>query len=196
MDQPSTPTSIQAPTPAPAPDMRRQLLDAALTVLRRDGAPALTVRHVADEAGCSTTGIYTHFGGKQGLVEAIFLEGFESFDAALLPLYEQGELLASGRAYRQWALANPTHYLVMFGRAVPDFEATDSAMERARRSFDALIAAVAAHGAPDPATAAYHLYATVHGYVMLELVDMGPIEPAERDQVYEAGLLAAVAGLS
>lgn len=176
--------------------MRRQLLDAALTVLRRDGAPALTVRHIADEAGCSTTGIYTHFGGKQGLVEAIFLEGFESFDEAVLPSYEVGDLVAAGRAYRRWALANPTHYLVMFGRAVPDFTASDPAMERADRSFAALIDAVAAHGATDPEAAAYHLYATVHGYVMLELVDMGPVERGERDGLYEAGLLAAVTGLS
>ncbi len=176
--------------------MQRQLLDAALTVLRRDGAPALTVRHIAEQAGCSTTGIYTHFGGKQGLVEAIFLEGFDSFDDAVLPHYAAGDLLAAGRAYRQWAMANPTHYLIMFGRAVPDFTASDPAMERATRSFEALIEAVANHGAADPAAAAFHLYATVHGYVMLELVDMGPVEADQRDGLYEAGLLAAVAGLN
>lgn len=178
-------------------DMRRQLLDAALTVLRRDGAPGLTVRHIAEEAGCSTTGIYTHFGGKQGLVEAIFLEGFDSFDEALLPLYEQGALVDAGRAYRTWALANPTHYLVMFGRAVPDFTPSDPAMERANRSFAALVEAVGHHhGAVDPTAAAYHLYATVHGYVMLELVDMGPGGLSDRDGLYEVGLLAAMAGLS
>ena len=176
--------------------MRRQLLDAALTVLRRDGAASLTVRHIAEAAGCSTTGIYTHFGGKQGLVEAIFLEGFDSFDAAILHLYDRGDLEAAGRAYRQWALANPTHYLVMFGRAVPDFVASVDAMARARRSFQALIAAVAQHGARDPLASAYHLYATVHGYVMLELIDMGPVDPSDRDRLYERGLLAAVAGVS
>ncbi len=181
---------------ASTPNMQRQLLDAALTVLRRDGAPALTVRHIAEQAGCSTTGIYTHFGGKQGLVEAIFLEGFDSFDDAVLPHYDAGDLVAAGRAYRQWAMANPTHYLIMFGRAVPDFAASDPAMERATRSFDALIRAVADHGAPDPEAAAYHLYATVHGYVMLELVDMGPVQAEDRDGLYEAGLLAAVAGLN
>ncbi|MEL6981213.1 MAG: TetR/AcrR family transcriptional regulator [Actinomycetota bacterium] len=178
-------------------DMRRQLLDAALTVLRRDGAEGLTVRHVAVEAGCSTTGIYTHFGGKQGLVEAIFLEGFDSFDEALLPLYEKGDVLAAGRTYRTWALANPTHYLVMFGRAVPDFTPSEPAMERANRSFAALVEAVGGHtGVTDPMIAAYHLYATVHGYVMLELIDMGPVGTADRDSLYESGLLAALAGLS
>ena len=60
--------------------MHVTLVRAALTVLQRDGAAALTVRNITAEAGCSTTGIYTYFGGKQGLVEAIFVEGFESFD--------------------------------------------------------------------------------------------------------------------
>lgn len=177
--------------------MRRQLLDAALVVLRRDGAPGLTVRHIAEEAGCSTTGIYTHFGGKQGLVEAIFLEGFDSFDETLLPLYEQGRLVEAGRAYRTWALANPTHYLVMFGRAVPDFTPSDPAMERANHSFVALADAVGRHhDGADPMAAAYHLFATVHGYVMLELVDMGPVGLSDRDSLYGAGLVAAMTGLS
>ncbi|MEJ7799359.1 MAG: TetR/AcrR family transcriptional regulator, partial [Ilumatobacter sp.] len=62
------------------PDMRTILLEAALAVLRRDGAAALTVRALTEEAGCSTTGVYTYFGGKHGIVEAIFVDGFESFD--------------------------------------------------------------------------------------------------------------------
>ena len=130
--------------------MRGHLLDAALTVLQRDGPAALTVRNITDEAGCSTTGIYTHFGGKNGLVEAILLDGFESFDEALGPAYADDDLLAASRAYRRWALANPTHYLVMFGRAVPDFEPSDQALARAYGSFDALIQAMARHGADDP----------------------------------------------
>lgn len=171
--------------------MRERLLDAALTVLQRDGAAALTVRNITEEAGCSTTGIYTHFGGKQQLVEAIFLDGFASFDDALGPHYASGDLLAAGHAYRSWALANPTHYLVMFGRAVPDFVPSEPAMARANRSFQDLIDTVARLGAPKPTVAAYHLYATVHGYVMLELIGMGPVDPALLDELYTQGIEAA-----
>lgn len=169
--------------------MRTVLLEAALTVLRRDGAAAFTVRAITEEAGCSTTGVYTYFGGKQGIVEAIFVEGFELFDRVLEDHYRSGDLLAAGRAYRQWALANPTHYLVMFGRAVPDFEPGETAGARGLRSFQMLCDAVAANGAADPVGAAYRLYATVHGYVMLELVGMGPVDPAELDALYEVGLV-------
>ncbi len=152
------------------------------------GAAALTVRAITVEAGCSTTGVYTYFGGKQGLVEAIYLDGFDSFDREVSERLVAGDLLDAGRAYRRWALANPTHYLVMFGSAVPDFEPSDAARARARVSFAALVDAVAAEGAPDPPSAAYRLYATVHGYVMLELVRLGPADPSQLEALYEIGL--------
>lgn len=180
-------------------DMRRTLLDAALDVLRSQGAASLTVRNITERAGCSTTGIYTYFGGKHGLVEAIFLEGLQSFDEALTPHYEAGALIESGRAYRRWALHNPTHYLVMFGRAVPDFEPSEAAAERAGASFQALVDAVATAGAgtneDEWIAAAYHLYATVHGYVMLELVAMGPTDADRLDALYENGLRRALEGI-
>jgi AcrR family transcriptional regulator len=168
--------------------MRDRLLESALAVLREDGAASLTVRAITDRAGCSTTGVYTHFGGKHGLVEAIYLDGFESFDRAVSARLLDGDLLDAGRAYRQWALANPMHYLVMFGRAVPDFVPSAAARERGLQSFNALVDAVAATGATDPGGAAYRLYATVHGYVMLELVGMGPADPDMLDELYEIGL--------
>ncbi|MDH3303159.1 MAG: TetR/AcrR family transcriptional regulator [Acidimicrobiia bacterium] len=179
--------------------MRQRLLDAALGVLQHEGAAALTVRNITERAGCSTTGIYTYFGGKHGLVEAIFLNGFESFDDALTPHYRSGDLASAGRAYRRWARANPIHYLVMFGRAVPDFEPSERAAERAAQSFQSLVDAVAARstadGDSDPLAAAYHLYATVHGYVMLELVGMGPAEARRLDELYEDGLGRALRGI-
>ncbi len=173
--------------------MRSTLLAAALTVLQRDGAASLTVRNITAEAGCSTTGVYTYFGGKQGLVEAIYLDGFESFDHEVVGHYISGDLLESGRAYRRWALANPTHYLVMFGSAVPDFVPSAAAMERALRSFEALVGAVERAGALDPAASAYHLFATVHGYVMLELIGIAPLGSDALDQLYEVGLAQCTA---
>ena len=151
---------------------RQALLDAALKILREQGAAGLTVRNVTGLAGCSTSGIYTHFGGKQGLVEAIYLDGFESFDRHVAERLGEG-VQPAGAAYREWALANPTHYLVMWGRAVPDFDPSPAARERAYQSFQRLVDAFSANGSAAPVPAAYHAWATMHGYVMLELVGIG-----------------------
>ena len=168
--------------------MRQRLLESALVILQNEGAAALTVRNITEAAGCSTTGIYTYFGGKHGLIEAIYLDGFRSFDETLEPAYQAVDMMAAGRLYRRWALANPMHYLVMFGRAVPDFEPTETAFERGVQSFVSFVDAVGRAGASDPEPAAYHLYATVHGYVMLELVGMGGVVGRDVEPFYDVGI--------
>lgn len=180
------------------PDPRRSILDAALVVLARDGEAAFTVRNIAAEAGCSTTGVYTWFGGKGGLVDAIFVEGFESFDAALDPAYASGDIGASGRAYRRWALENPTHFLVMFGRAVPDVTPGHEALARGYESFQHLVDHVRT-ACPDLSAQeafdwAYHVNATVHGYVLTELTGMSTA-PDRVEELYELGLRRLLAPL-
>jgi len=181
--------AVQSIPEARAGDMRAGLVRAALVVLQRDGAAGLTVRSITNEAGCSTTGVYTYFGGKHGLVEAIFLEGFDSFDAAVRPGLDAGDLVAAGRAYRRWALDHRTQYMVMFGRAVPDYVPSDPARERALMSF-AILAEGVQRAAPgdDHAERAYHLFATVHGYVMLEMAEMSAATDTESEALYERAL--------
>lgn len=179
--------------------MRTRLVDAALSILQREGAAALTLRHITQSAGCSTTGVYTYFGGKHGLVEAIFLDGFESFDRAVGEGFAAGDLRAAGRAYRAWALAHQTQYMVMFGRAVPDYDPSPEAYERSIDSFFRLVDAVGAVGAgrdggngddseDEVAARAYHYWATIHGYVMLEIAGMGAPDPDEAEALYERAL--------
>lgn len=51
--------------------LREDVLDAAIRVIRRGGAPALSVRHIAGELACSTQPIYSQFGSLEGLLEAL-----------------------------------------------------------------------------------------------------------------------------
>jgi AcrR family transcriptional regulator len=169
--------------------LRARLVREATEVLAREGVPGLTVRRVAEAAGCSTIGIYTHFGGKQGLVEAAVLDAFTDFEAAVavvdaLPA-GWSQLAAGAHAYRDWALANRSRYLVMFAPGMADFTPGDEAVERITRSLHAhtrRVAGAMAAGDVRPGSAedgsaedgtaedlAYHLWACVHGHVMLDL---------------------------
>src|ERR1700741_2206584 len=56
--------------------LRQGMLDAASRLLVEEGAAALTVRKVAEAVNCSTTLLYSIFGGKDGLSNALYLEGF------------------------------------------------------------------------------------------------------------------------
>src|ERR1700742_4062047 len=56
---------------SPAGATRNRLLDAAATVVRRDGAQALTLDAVAKEAAVSKGGLLYHFKSKNDLVAAM-----------------------------------------------------------------------------------------------------------------------------
>lgn len=59
----------------PDPAVRRQILDAATTTVREYGVDGLSVAAVLQRAGLSTRAFYRHFGSKDELVAAVFLEG-------------------------------------------------------------------------------------------------------------------------
>jgi len=89
--------------------------------------------------------------------------------------------------YRDTALANATHYMVMFGGAVPGFVPSDASHELAHAAFGGLVARVARCtdagilvGLPDEL--AEVLWGSIHGLVMLELVGIDPLgsDPSAR----------------
>jgi AcrR family transcriptional regulator len=173
---------------APGVDLRVALLDAAGEVLHRDGPGALTTRRLAHEAGTTTQSIYTLFGGKEGIVRAMFREGYARLEARIRRVRDTDEPLADlrdlGRAYRAAALASPHYYDVMFGHPVPEFtpDADDLAasavtrglLERGvQRCIDAGLLVPGANAGD----IAPWLWAAVHGPVSLELagyLDLGP----------------------
>src|SRR5688572_1642909 len=65
------------------PNRRRQLLDAAAIVIRRDGAQSLTLDAVAAEAGVSKGGVLYHFGSKRALIDGLVDCWLDDFEAQL-----------------------------------------------------------------------------------------------------------------
>ncbi|MEQ4716926.1 TetR/AcrR family transcriptional regulator [Nonomuraea sp. B19D2] len=168
-------------TPKELGALRQDLLDAALRVLREQGALHLTLRRVADTAGTSTMGIYTCFGGRAGLLEAIYEHGFSvlhdvmttSLNGHADPLVR---IMAVARGYRQFALADPALYALMFERPLPDFDPSPRQRNDALGlTFDLLTQATSAAAqsglirSNDPVRAAYLVWTTIHGIVSIEL---------------------------
>src|SRR5215471_6876878 len=105
----------------PSAELERELLAAAEAVLVREGPGGLTVRAVAAEAGIAPMGVYNRLGGKDGLVDALLIKGFDrlraAIDAAINDTSEPSmrtRLFACGRNYRRFALDNPHFYAIMF----------------------------------------------------------------------------------
>src|SRR5215510_13023366 len=94
----------------PSSEIERELLSAAEAVLVSDGPGGLTVRAVATRAGIAPMGVYNRLGGKDGLVDALLIRGFdrlrESISSGDEPDLMQ-RLRACGGRYRRFALDNP-----------------------------------------------------------------------------------------
>src|SRR3954467_3268513 len=155
---------------------RETLLDAALRILEERGPGALRIRDLAAAAEQSTMGVYTHFGSKQGLLEQLYLHGFERLEERLNSVPADGhgrqKLLEFGLAYRGFALDNEALYGLMFERGAPDFVPSDASRMAGLTTFEMLSARVAdwrPHSA-HPAADAHLVWATMHGLVTIELM--------------------------
>jgi len=185
-------------------DVGETLLRAASDVLAAEGATALTVRRIAADAGMSTINVYSRFGSKDGLVEHLYIEGFERLTAAMsdVPVTADplADLAACGRAYRRFALANPTLYSVMFLRAVPDFEPSPAAALIASSTLALLAERVSAAmsagmlAPADPLHTAATIWSVSHGVISLEMNQAGP-PTVVWEQVFAAATAAVIRGL-
>jgi AcrR family transcriptional regulator len=187
----------------PTGDVQRSLVDAAVTVLERDGYAALTVRTVAAEAGVAPMGIYNHLNGKDGLVAAVLVRGFDALteamnQAAALPPAQR--LHACGHGYRAFARSRPATYALMFGGGVAA-EVHEAIGDHAEAAFQALVDAVLATQQAglvvpdDPFDVAMRIWSAVHGAMSLELAGSGPPNP-DLAGTYERVLDMIEAGLA
>ena len=188
---------IRAARTAMEMEARSTLLSAAATLLSREGPAALTVRRLAEAVNTSTKTIYTHFGGKDGLLEALYLHSFAELDQAFRKHAEVADpakrLILMLDAYRSFALEEPALYDVMFGDLGRAWEAPIHARKQAWHSFETLRTAVFDNLPADRTSEAqqvtYVLWAGAHGVVSLELRKL--IGPSHAAAIF-AGVLSAI----
>jgi AcrR family transcriptional regulator len=174
-------------------NVRAELLHAAVEILDKDGPDALQTRKIAGAAGTSTMAVYTHFGGMSALIAAVAEQGLCQFDAALTmaPTADPvADLIATGIAYRRFAIERPHMYRLMFGSTsahginAPALDVLTLSLAEINDHYPSfahvvrgvhrsmLAGRIAAGSASDDATVvavAARFWASIHGFVMLEL---------------------------
>lgn len=153
------------------------LLAAAREIFEAGGLPALSVRRVAEAAGCTTMQVYSRLGGKDGLLQALFDEGFEALSSAqqavpkALPAAERVRRLC--HEYLRIAAERPHHYALMLGAHSGDFKPPQASHERALATLAHLVDAVG-HALPPThdreqraSEVAHQILAFCHGWAML-----------------------------
>ncbi|MEN9416738.1 MAG: hypothetical protein RI988_358 [Pseudomonadota bacterium] len=169
------------PKSDPDRDLRGDLLRTGRMLLDEGGVAALTMRELARRAGCTHQAPYHYFEDRETLLAALVVEGFTELAHQLRAANDvapargaRAALIASGRAYVEFALAQPGVFRAMFRTDVCNplrFPAVLAAGGAAHAELDRLNAI--AHGNQATAARASILWAHVHGLACL-LID-GPL---------------------
>src|ERR1700744_4579728 len=204
-------------SPGTERNVRNELLRVAVGILNQDGPDGLQTRKIASAAGTSTMAVYTYFGGMPGLIAAVAEEGLRQFDAAMsMPSTDDpvADLIATGGAYRRYAIQRPHMYRLMFGSTsahginAPAHDVLTLSLAEINDHYPSFahvvrgvhrcmlagrIGADTPDAASDDATVvavAAQFWASIHGFVMLELAGyygaqgsaVGPVLAALRSE--------------
>ena len=160
-------------------ETKEKILLATSELLMEGGLPALSVRAISRRAGLSTIGIYSHFQGKQGILDALFIEGFEKvYEAMQIPEDPEDPedpvktVLAAANGYLGVAEKYEAHYRLIFGESSSEYTPSEEAKAVAEKAFAQLVRGTARllpsdTSARDKRDAALKIWALLHGFVSL-----------------------------
>jgi AcrR family transcriptional regulator len=183
---------------------RIALLGAAERLIDEHGPDAASVRAVADLAGTTTRAVYSVFGSKEGLLEALATRLFEVLNDAIgaVPVTNDPavDLVEVGlQAFRRAALEHPSLYRLVFLRVVPDLELGPAFGEVAYAAFGRMEARVErleragslGNQAVHECALAFH--ALTEGLASME-VRGAMLDPANAERVWRDALTSLVRG--
>ncbi len=109
-------------------ELTREILAAARRQLGEVGPSALSLRAVARELEMASSAIYRYYKSRDELLTALILEAYndvgDAAEGADDPAAEPGERWAAiWRGVREWALANPHEFALLYGTPVPGYAA-------------------------------------------------------------------------
>ncbi|MFE4515968.1 TetR/AcrR family transcriptional regulator [Kitasatospora sp. NPDC056783] len=114
----------------------------ALELMGTGGPDAITLRAIAREMGMTANAIYGYFATRDDLVTALIVDVYTALAdavdaawAASAPDTAAQRIRAWAHAFRDWALANPEGFRLVYGDPVPGYRAPDggAAPDAARR---------------------------------------------------------------
>ncbi len=111
---------------------RREILDAAWEIARREGLSAVTLREVAAQIGMRSPSLYTHFDSKSAIYDAMFAQAWTELQDVFDAMPPQPEaprraMLALAETFFGFAVADLARYQLMNQRTVPGFQPSEAA---------------------------------------------------------------------
>jgi AcrR family transcriptional regulator len=190
-------------------NLKEALLRAALELIAQKGPAGFTFAEAARWAGVSPAAPYRHFRDRDELLASVALRGFERFEHALNRAWDDGRpdplvaLDRLGKAYLEFARAEPAYYSAMFEAGIPLStsaelrEAGERAFAVLRGAAEKLCAQMPAAKRPPTLMVALHIWSLSHGIASLFGRGDGAHRtlPMSAEELLEAGVLVYLRGL-
>jgi AcrR family transcriptional regulator len=111
---------------------RREILDTAWEIARREGLSAITLREVAERIGMRSPSLYSHFESKNAIYDAMFGQAWRELLAAFealgrRPSNHRKAMLEEAESFFDFATADLARYQLMNQRTIPDFAPSEAA---------------------------------------------------------------------
>jgi AcrR family transcriptional regulator len=127
---------------------KEKILNAASMLFLEGGARALNVRTIAKVAGVSTIGIYSHFKSKRGILDALYIEGFERVGQTICVV--EGDLthielvLQMGQNYLDLIDSSRPYYKLVLGESNANYQPSQKAKLARIIALEKLLSGIAA----------------------------------------------------
>jgi len=132
--------------------VRAELTEEIKAVARRhlaeSGAAALSLRAVARDVGMVSSAVYRYFPSRDDLLTALIVDSYLSLGEEVHAAAQrrgavEHRFLACGHAVREWAVARPHEWALLFGSPVPGYAAPEDTIDPAAVAPLALLGVVA-----------------------------------------------------
>ena len=189
-------------------NLRQALVEAALTLIARNGPTGFTLSEAAKAADVTPAAVYRHFAGRDELLAEVARQGYDIFAALMEYAYAGGKptalaaFEATGRAYLAFARKYPGHYMAMFESGLSLNAYPDLALvaQKARNVLEMAAEKLSEHmpigKRPPSSMFSAHIWAMSHGVVELYMRGApGAKSPYTPEDLLEAGIGIYLRGL-
>jgi len=180
--------------------VRDEIMGAALRQLADGGPQALSINAIAKELGVSGPALYRYFNGRDDLLTELAVDAYDDLGdavgaaaARMRGRSARDRLRTLARAYRDWALAHPRRYGLLFTESIPGYDAhAQRLVDASQRAMNVLVGVLDDEDAKAPSVAlarelkrwarsqgidasapvalrAVQVWTRLHGFVSLEI---------------------------
>jgi AcrR family transcriptional regulator len=128
-------------------ELTREIVDTARAHLATEGAASLSLRAVARDLGMVSSAIYRYFPSRDDLLTRLIIDAYNALgdavdarEAAEARDDLLGRWLAVAHATRDWALAHPQEWALVYGSPVPGYAAPEATIGPGTRVSATLVA--------------------------------------------------------